>query len=180
MADTGLTGAPHTATFQVEGLFDDAHGFASKLAESVTAMKAAIASNDEATRAQISDIRERVKQQRADRTVVLEELRLQLEDFVQRNIDKLLDDARRMRERGQGDDSEQSEQIQALRKDIEKTKATLCIVQGAWGKLVSHFLHPDAAAENFDVERAVFQNEVDRDTSSVLNSPRRSMTKVLS
>merc|ERR550525_869028 len=128
-------------------LFNEAHSFLQNISGELEVSKQEIVQDHEQRKMEITEARRRLEQEKFERREQVNKLRYEFEDFVNRKVDKVLEDIEEMKMTEKRDDSSQQKQIEYIVHDTELLRADLVSIQGAWGKLVSNCMVDSDSAE---------------------------------
>ena len=114
-----------------KGVFDDAHGFLQTIAAEQEAMKRQSLENEKLRTAEIAELKDFLARQAKERTDTLNKLRYEIEEFVHKKLDKVIEDVGVMKMTERQVDSVQQSQLDHISKDVDRLKANLFFVKSA-------------------------------------------------
>merc|ERR1719150_822009 len=119
-------------------LFNEAHGFLHNISAELEVFKQEIVEDHELRKSEIAEARKRLEQEKFERREQINKLRYEFEDFVNRKVNRVLEEIEEMKVSEKRDDSSQQKQIEYIVHDMELLREDLYAIQASWGKLVSH------------------------------------------
>merc|ERR1712194_735686 len=96
---------------------------------------------------EVMEARRKLETEKFERREQINKLRYEFEDFVNRKVDRVLEEIEEMKLSEKRDDSSQQRQLAAIVHDMEQLREDLYGIQGAWGKLVSNCMAQTATPE---------------------------------
>merc|ERR1712039_77350 len=100
--------------------------------------KQEIMQDHEQRKIEIADARRKLEQEKFERREQINKLRYEFEDFVNRKVDRVLEEIEEMKLSEKRDDSSQQMQIEYIVHDMELLREDLFSIQASWGKLASN------------------------------------------
>merc|ERR1711870_115948 len=100
--------------------------------------KQEIMQDHEQRKIEIADARRKLEQEKFERREQINKLRYEFEDFVNRKVDRVLEEMEEMKMTEKRDDSSQQKQIEYIVHDMELLREDLFSIRASWGKLVSN------------------------------------------
>merc|ERR1719188_1198393 len=119
-------------------LFNEAHGFLQNISTELEVFKQEVVQDHEQRKAEIAEARRKLEQEKFERREQINKLRYEFEDFVNRKVDRVLEEIEEMKISEKRDDSSQQMQIEYIVHDMELLREDLFAIQSAWGKLASN------------------------------------------
>mmetsp|Transcript_78062 Transcript_78062/g.207154 ORF Transcript_78062/g.207154 Transcript_78062/m.207154 type:complete len:148 (-) Transcript_78062:105-548(-) len=119
-------------------LFNEAHSFLQNISGELEVFKQEVVQDHEQRKMEIMEARRKLEQEKFERREQINKLRYEFEDFVNRKVDKVLEDIEEMKMTEKRDDNSQQQQIEYILHDMELLREDLFAIQAGWGKLVSN------------------------------------------
>merc|ERR1719410_1971230 len=119
-------------------LFNEAHGFLHNISAELEVFKQEIVEDHEQRKAEIAEARKKLEQEKFERREQINKLRYEFEDFVNRKVDRVLEEIEEMKMTEKRDDTSQQKQIDYIVHDMELLREDLFAIQASWSKLVSN------------------------------------------
>mmetsp|Transcript_71091 Transcript_71091/g.197490 ORF Transcript_71091/g.197490 Transcript_71091/m.197490 type:complete len:135 (+) Transcript_71091:127-531(+) len=119
-------------------LFNEAQHLLSNIAGEIQVVKQQVLEDHDHRKMEIVEARRRLEQEKFERREQISKLRQEFEDFVNRKVDKVLEDIEEMKQSERRDDTTQQRQLECIIHDMELLKGDLFAIQASWGKLVSN------------------------------------------
>merc|ERR550525_1391907 len=117
-------------------LFNEAHSFLQNISGELEIFKQEIVEDHEQRKMEITEARRKLEQEKFERREQINKLRYEFEDFVNRKVDRVLEEIEEMKQSEKRDDSSQQKQIEYIVHDTELLREDLFSIQASWGKLV--------------------------------------------
>mmetsp|Transcript_90989 Transcript_90989/g.180916 ORF Transcript_90989/g.180916 Transcript_90989/m.180916 type:complete len:141 (-) Transcript_90989:116-538(-) len=119
-------------------LFNEAHSFLQNVSGELEIFKQEIAEDHEQRKMEITEARRKLEQEKFERREQINKLRYEFEDFVNRKVDRVLEEIEDMKMTEKRDDTSQQKQIDYIVHDMELLREDLFAIQASWSKLVSN------------------------------------------
>eukprot|EP00927_Polykrikos_kofoidii_P068318 TRINITY_DN63687_c0_g1_i1.p3 TRINITY_DN63687_c0_g1~~TRINITY_DN63687_c0_g1_i1.p3 ORF type:complete len:146 (-),score=44.70 TRINITY_DN63687_c0_g1_i1:111-548(-) len=126
-------------------LFNEAHNFLHNIAGELEVFKQQVLEDNEHRKAELAEARQKLENETFERREQMNKLRYEFEDFVNRKVDRVLEEIEEMKMSEKRDDSSQQKQIECIVRDLELLREDLFAIQAAWNKLVSNCIVVPAA-----------------------------------
>merc|ERR1712151_535111 len=114
------------------------HGFLHNIAGELELFKQEIVQDHEQRKMEIMEARRKLETEKFERREQINKLRYEFEDFVNRKVDRVLEEIEEMKVSEKRDDTSQQKQIEYIVHDMELLREDLFAIQASWGKLVSN------------------------------------------
>merc|ERR1712151_1480150 len=114
------------------------HGFLHNIAGELELFKQEIVQDHEQRKMEYQEARRKLETEKFERREQINKLRYEFEDFVNRKVDRVLEEIEEMKVSEKRDDTSQQKQIEYIVHDMELLREDLFAIQASWGKLVSN------------------------------------------
>lgn len=110
-------------------LFNEAHGFLQNVSGELELFKKEVLQDHEQRKQEIADARKKLEQEKFERREQINKLRYEFEDFVNRKVDRVLEEIEEMKRNEKRDDDTQQKQIDHIVSDMEMLREDLFNIQ---------------------------------------------------